>query len=40
MGESRGGRAEDIAPDRDDVETKGAGRPVGQTDEDSEGVGR
>lgn len=31
VGESRGGRAEDLAPDRDDVGTKGAGRPVGKS---------
>ncbi|WP_232664586.1 hypothetical protein [Pseudonocardia sp. TRM90224] len=38
VGESRGGRAEDQAPDRDDVDTKGADRPVGRTtEEDTEG---
>jgi hypothetical protein len=35
VGESRGGRAEDLAPDRDDVATKGpSGRPVGRAAED------
>lgn len=37
VGSSRGGRAEDLAPDRDDVGTKGASdRPVGRTTEDDE----
>ncbi|GAA1244947.1 hypothetical protein GCM10009609_05450 [Pseudonocardia aurantiaca] len=35
VGRSRGGRAEDLAPDRDDVGTKGESqRPVGRTPED------
>ena len=35
VGESRGGRAEDLAPDRDDVGTKGeSGRPVGRAAQD------
>jgi hypothetical protein len=35
VGESHGGRAEDLAPDRDDVATKGpSGRPVGRAAED------
>lgn len=35
VGASRGGRAEDLAPDRDDVDSKGpAARPVGRTPED------
>jgi hypothetical protein len=35
VGESRGGRAEDLAPDRDDVGTKGpSGRPFGRAAED------
>jgi len=37
VGASRGGRAEDLAPDRDNVATKGATeRPVGRTDEDDQ----
>lgn len=41
VGGSRGGRAEDLAPDRDDVGTKGpAARPVGRAAEDDlDGVG-
>ena len=40
VGTSCGGRAEDLAPDRDDVGTKGAGRPVGTVqDDDSDGTG-
>jgi hypothetical protein len=35
VGRSRGGRGEDLAPDRDDVGRKGeAQRPVGRTPED------
>lgn len=37
VGSSRGGRAEDTAPDRDDVDTKGASdRPVGRATQDDE----
>lgn len=41
VGKSRGGRAEEQAPDRPDVDTKGpAGRPVGKTaDDDDDSVG-
>jgi hypothetical protein len=34
VGESTGRRAEDIAPDRPDTESKGAGRPAGKADDD------
>lgn len=42
VGRSRGGRAEDTAPDRDDVGTKGAAeRPVGRAaEDDADSVGR
>jgi hypothetical protein len=40
VGKSRGGRAEDLAPDRDDVGTKGAAdRPVGRTGDEVGGGG-
>jgi hypothetical protein len=41
VGESRGGRAEDVAPDRPDTATKGeSGRPAGEVDdEDAAGAG-
>jgi len=42
VGVSRGRRAEDLAPDRDDTATKGAGRPAGPAHEqpsDSAGGG-
>ena len=34
VGESTGRRAEDIAPDRPDTESKGAGRPAGKAADD------
>jgi hypothetical protein len=33
VGVSRGGRAEDLAPDRSDTDTRGAGRPAGAAHE-------
>ncbi len=40
VGTSSGGRAEELAPDRPDTDTKGAGRPVGTADgEDTDVAG-
>jgi hypothetical protein len=40
VGESRGGRAEDQAPDRPDTATQGAsGRPAGAVDDEDAGEG-
>jgi len=40
VGQSRGGRGEDLAPDRPDTDSQGpAGRPAGQTAQDNTGDG-